>query len=89
MAQTALKKAKYNELNAVQDLNQLKVSIAELESTPMQPKLDIPPQVLAGVAVLQHAGLQPEYLNKVGCLLGATTPPPPPEAPPDQTPQPE
>ena len=44
------------------------------------PKVDIPPQVLAGVyAVLQHPGL--EYLHKVGGLLRASLPPAPPPQP--------
>ena len=81
VAQDALRQARDNEQQALQELTRLKSQIAEQAfETPVQ-RPDIPAQVLAGVfAVLQHAGLQPEYLHKVGCLLGSDMPPSPPQA---------
>ena len=80
IAQDAVLKARDNEAQALQDLNRLRAMIADpLPEPQATPRMDIPPQVLAGVyAVLQHAGLQPEYLHKVGGLLGAPMPPTPP-----------
>ena len=91
LAQTALRRAKNNEATALAELNRLKASIAEIEAPLAPPRVDLPPQVLAGVyAVLQHAGFQPQCLDKVGSLVGAPLPPPPahPSAPPPETLQP-
>ena len=92
LAQIALRRAKNNEATPLAELNRLKASIAEMEAPLAPPRVDLPPQVLAGVyAVLQHAGLQPQYLDKVGSLLGAPLPPLPPAhpgAPPPETLQP-
>ena len=79
VAADALRQARDNEHQALQELSRLKAQIAEATVEPPLPRPEIPPQVLAGVfAVLQHAGLQPEYLEKVGSLLGQDLPPPPP-----------
>ena len=92
VAQDALRQAKDNEQQALQELTRLKSQIAEQAFETPVPRPDIPAQVLAGVfAVLQLAGLQPEYLHKVCCLLGSDLPPPPPPAMPPSpaTPQPQ
>ena len=56
-------------------INLLRTLIAEPQQRWLRRTSRTPPQVLAGVfAVLQYAGLQPEYLSKLGYLLGQDLP---------------